>query len=192
MKKYILVSLVISAGMSVSRALQYDINVNMPESFYPISFVQNLSSYKWQTQPRFVAIFVLNIVYNLVTYLVFVLIHFVIDVVMCVKLWRVIGEKQEKQTEMLANSGGDLDTAIRVNDESRRRAILMVIFNSTLNFSTKMPLLITSLNDFRLLVQRPYFLLESQSPSYFVILHQLKRFESSFMTLNYYLSLIHI
>lgn len=36
------------------------------------------------------------------------------------------------------------------NEESNRRAIIMVISNSTFNFLLKIPLLIPSLNDFRL------------------------------------------
>lgn len=49
----------------------------------------------------------------------------------------------------MKKSEKELNETSKQNEESKRRA---VVLNSTLNFSTRIPLMITSVNDFRLLI----------------------------------------
>ena len=74
----------------------------------------------------------------------------------------------------MKRSEKEMDKASRENEESKRRAVIMVVCNSTLNFCLKIPILIPALNDFRILVnafslpyrfqQIPNFLILFDSP----------------------------
>lgn len=44
----------------------------------------------------------------------------------------------------------------RENRESKRRVVLMVVLGSVFSLITKMPLTITSLNDLRLIIRKPF------------------------------------
>lgn len=54
----------------------------------------------------------------------------------------------------------EMEAASKENEESKRRAVFMVVFNSTLNFLTRVPLMVASVNDLRLLIEKPNSLVQ--------------------------------
>lgn len=151
MKKYMAFSLLISAGLSVCKALQFSVNIEFPEFAYPTPFIQSPKTWIWDSEKSFIAIFVMNILSNFINYFVFVFVHLIVDLVLVRKLWLVIREKEEKLNEM-KRSEKEMEKTKKENDESKRRAVFMVVLNSTLNFCSKIPLLIPALADFRHLI----------------------------------------
>lgn len=151
MTVYMIMSLLFSIGLSVCKALQFDVNLSRPEYEFPMPFIQNHVRY-WIFNPNYVAITVVNAIYDMVNYFLFVLVHLVVDVTLIRKLRRVLNEKEIKIKEMKMQG---LDKVVKENKESKRRVVSMVVFSSLFNFFTKVPSMITSLNDLRLLVARP-------------------------------------
>lgn len=168
-KIYMIVWVLISAGLSVCKALQFDINKDMPSYAYPVLIIQN-SSRMWLFKSGYVAVTVINAIYDLINYFVFVLIHFVVDLVLIKKMRRVIREKEEKLKEMKPEG---LERTLKQNKESKRRLVFMVAFSSVFNIVTKLPSMITSLNDVRLV-----FIKLSESIAWFV-------FDSTATTLSF-------
>lgn len=174
--KFMAVSVAISAGFSVFKALQYKINLFFIfDHVYPIPVFQIISD--WQHRSGYVAIFIINILYNVFNYFLFVFVHLVVDLVLTRKLLRVLGEKEEKM-RVMKRTQKEIDETSKENEETKRRAILMVILNSTLNLLTKVPLMIMSVNDLRLLIQRPYFELEKEYE--WVSLHRIDETDATF------------
>ena len=138
-----------SAGLSVCKALQYQINFFLPDFSSPYLFFQDGFTKRWYYQPKYVAIAIINGIYDFINYFLFVLVHFVADLVLLKKLRQAIGEKEEKMREM--KRAGELEKALKETEDSKKRAINMVIFNSVFNLVTKVPSMVTSLNDLRLL-----------------------------------------
>lgn len=149
-KKYIAVCLFFSFGISVCKILQFNINLESQSAAYPFIFIQNEYQNKWFFQPGYVAIMIINAIYDILNYFIFVIIHLSVDIVLVRKLKRVIQEKEAKMIEM-KSSVKDLEKARKENEESKRRAIFMVVFNSVFNFLTKVPSIVTSMNDVRVL-----------------------------------------
>ena len=131
------------------RYARFDINLDMPDYAYPVTFIQN-GNRLWTNKPGYVAVMVINAIYDLINYLIFILVHLCVDLVLIKKMRRVLREKEEKMREM--NSQG-MEKMLKENKESKRRLILMVIYSSLLNFITKVPSIITSLNDVRILAE---------------------------------------
>lgn len=148
-KKYMFVCIVISAGLSVPKAFQFDINLD--ESFleYPMTFLQNSARF-WTEKKIYVVITVANAVHDLISYLVFILIQIVVDLILIKKMMQALNEKEEKMREIKMQG---LDKIIKENKKSKRRVIRMVIFSSTFSLITKVPSIVTSLNDVRLIIR---------------------------------------
>ena len=141
-KTFFLFSAFISAGLSVCKALRFDINLDQPRLAAPLPFVQNYVQYGWQFNPKYVAITVFNTIYDTFNYFVFVLIHFVIDFVLFRKLKRTIDEKESKIKELI-KSAKELEKSTKECQESKSRVLNMIVFNSLFNFITKIPSMIT-------------------------------------------------
>lgn len=151
MKKYIIFSFIASVGLSFSKLFQFRFNLDYQLMLYPYSVFE--FSIGWQMIPLYIAIFVANIFFYILNYSLFVLVHLIVDLMLIRKLWVVLREKEEKLREL---TGKNMEDESKNNEESRRRVIFMVIFNSTLNFCTKLPMMITSVNDLRLLIHKTY------------------------------------
>lgn len=154
-KKYMIVCVVVSGGLSVCKALQYNINIAEINFAFPLHFSQNEEHNSWHNSPHFVAITSVNAIYDLINYFCFVIIQLVVDLVLIKKLWQVIGEKEVKLAQMMRTASNKQKIS-KENEESKRRAIFMVVFSSVFNFATKIPSLVTSLNDVRLLILNPF------------------------------------
>lgn len=148
-KKYVGMCLLVSAGLSVCKALRFEINIDKLSLPFPNQFGQNTMRTKWNYVPKYVVISVINGIYDLLNYVVFVLVHLVVDLVLLKKLRLVFQEKEAKLRQM--KRAGELEKALNETEDSKRRAIIMVIANSIFNLVTKVPLIITSLNDLRLI-----------------------------------------
>ena len=53
----------------------------------------------------------------------------------------------------MKKSDKEMEEVRKKNEESKRRPVLMVVLNSTLNFCTRVPLMFTFVNELRLLIQ---------------------------------------
>lgn len=153
-KKYIAISVLISAGLSVCKALQFDLNVDIFEFAFPIHFIQNSFRNNWFYIPGYVAIMIINAIYDILNYFVFVIVHLVVDLVLVKKLKNIIKEREGKMLEMMIAGSKSIEKASKENEEAKRRTLFMVVSNSMLNFLTKVPLMITSLNDVRVIFQK--------------------------------------
>lgn len=145
MKNYALFCYLLSAG-----ALKFDINLDMPSYEYPVSLIQNSNRY-WFLNPSYVVIIAFNVFYDFLNYFIFVIVHLVVDIVLITKMKRVLAEKERKVKQL--NMKG-LEKVIEENKKSKRRLIFMIVSSFLLNFLTKTPLIITSLNDSRILISK--------------------------------------
>jgi hypothetical protein len=83
----------------------------------------------------------------------FVLLNLVIDLILVKKLKEVMKDREEKFKDQSEQMREKLN---KENKESMRRVIYMVIISSLLNFLLKLPIVITSLNDLRVLITSGY------------------------------------
>ena len=151
-KKYIVISILISACFPVVKAFRYIIN----ETYYfkdtpRMYFKGQDGSWYYNTEPILIMIF--NAIHDFVNYVFFVLLNLVIDLILVKKLKIVLKEREEKFKEQ---SEQVKETLKKENDESMRRVINMVVISSLLNLSLKLPIVITSLNDLRILISSQY------------------------------------
>lgn len=167
-KKYMGFWLIITAGLTICKALQFEINYTEQVDAFPIPFSRIRSN--WIFSKNYVAISVINMLNDMITYLLFVFVHLIVDLVLVKKLRQVIQEKENKMKEMKKGEK-ELEKASRENEESKRRTLFMVILSSILNFVCKVPLMITSFNDLRIMIRKPY----AKNPSFV---------DSSFRSLN--------
>lgn len=151
-KKYMIACVFVSAGLTVCKALQFDINIDYPEFASPLPFIQNPSRFRWMFKPGNVAITAINGFYDMINYFVFIIIHLIVDIILFKKMRKVLKEKEEKMKEMKSQG---FEKAQKESQESRQRLVSMVIFSSVFNFLTKVPSMITSINDLRLLILKP-------------------------------------
>lgn len=150
-KNFMIACVLASAGLSVCKSLQFDINLHMPEYASPLPFRQNRFRFGWMFKPGYVTITIINAIYDLVNYFLFVVVHLFVDVLLVRKLRRLIRIKEEKMTKIKLP---DAEKTQKENEASKRRVLYMVIINSLFNFITKVPSMITSLNDVRVLVAK--------------------------------------
>lgn len=153
-KKFFIFSMLISGGLSVCKVLRFNINIDQPRLQAPLPFVQNYMLYGWQFNPKYVTITVFNTIYDTFNYLVFVLVHCIIDIVLFKKLKSTIDEKEIKMKELIKSSK-ELEKSTKESQESKRRVLFMIIYNSVFNLITKVPSMITSFNDLRLVILKP-------------------------------------
>lgn len=146
--KFLIFSTVFSIMVSIVKPLQYNIYrfvLPYPEVDVPILFTsQDLNNIE---NKKSKLIFIFNSVYDLINYCLFVGVNMVIDIVLLGRLRRVTKEREAKfncQSEKLRNKIKE------ENYKSVRDVIVLVLMNSLLNFLLKIPITITTLNDFRL------------------------------------------
>lgn len=146
--KFMAVSVLVSVAFSAGRAIAYKINLYAPLNSYPQTMLQTHVGALFKSLIRDASI-ILNCIYDIFNYLLFLIVHLAVDIVLIVKLRRVIAEKEEKMREM-KSSEKEMAKSKKENKKSKHRAFMMVIFSSLLNLITKFPFVITTLNDVRL------------------------------------------
>ena len=135
-KKYIVITFIISCIFSWIKGFKYQVNYFYPYMNYPIS--NELYIVETIMSPNFDNFFfIYNSISDLINYLVFVVICAIIDVSMVVQLRRVLVEKTNKSESM----NQKLNEAKKAeNDEVLNTAIKMVVLNSLIGIFFKLPL----------------------------------------------------
>jgi hypothetical protein len=85
-KKYITASFVISAGLSVVKALLFEVNLSRPDANYPTIFNQNPNKMYWYNETKYHVIIIFNAIFDIVNYLLFIVINLLVDILLIVKL----------------------------------------------------------------------------------------------------------
>jgi hypothetical protein len=153
-KKYIGFSFVISAGLSVVKAFIYEINLYQADVNYPMLFNLNSERPNWRYETKYQLVLIFNSVYDIVNYVLFTFINLLVDILLLVKLRQALKEREEKFKEQ---SEAKREKLKKDNKESFRKVVKMVILYSLINLVLKLPILITSLNDLRLLSRLEYY-----------------------------------
>lgn len=149
-KKYIIVSGIISIVLSIVKSFRYQINYDHPELNYPFLIEHDLNQDRGWSRDVY---FVFNFISDIFNYVIFVVGNISIDAYMVVRLRRTLGEKldrfksnQQKNTDKSKKSKSKNKKEAEV-DEAINNAIRMVVINSTLNFFFKLPLVIIPLQN---------------------------------------------
>ena len=135
-KYYILITLVISLGLSVIKYFKYEINYDELESTFPISNEWNILIDSYLKSSN-LAYFIINSISDLLNYVVFVVVCFILDVCMVVQLRKTLNEKFQKQKSIL--NPAQAKTKKKENDEVVKRSVKMVVLNTAIGIVLKMP-----------------------------------------------------
>ena len=141
-KKYLAVCIILSGGLSVIKALRYDVNTIMLEESTPIVFNQDL--FRKESKTSFNLKIIFNFICDFINYVLFVIANFIIDVILLKKLKEVMQEREEKFKEQSEQAKEKLKID---NRSSYRRVILMVVLSSFINILLKFPSTVASFND---------------------------------------------
>ena len=139
--KYIIVTLVISAGLSVMKFFKYEVNYDYPLMNYPISnewdiFTVNDKKYHSLED----AYFIVNSISDIINYVVFVLICVVIDILMVHELRKVLADKLQKIERLYEKSKTKVESAKKENEDAINKVIRMVVIMSAIGILFKMPI----------------------------------------------------
>ena len=119
-KKYISVSLLISAVFSWIKFFKYELNYFYPDASFPLSNEMNIILHEINRFNDFY--FIYNSISDLVNYLVFVVICVIIDICMVIELRRTLNEKTKK-----SESNQNKTTKNAEYEEAVNKAIRMVV-----------------------------------------------------------------
>ena len=141
-KKYIVITCLISISLSWIKYFKYEINYFYSYFDFPISKEMDII-----TKSRITSIFAdfyftFNSISDLINYLVFVVICIIIDVCMVVQLRRILNEKSKKSESLNQKL---IETKKAENEEVVNKAIKMVVLNSTIGVLFKLPVCIIPL-----------------------------------------------
>ena len=140
-KKYLIISCLVSSGLSVMKYFKYEINFGDPMMNYPISNEWDIFDVdKKQSHAFDDAFFLVNSISDLTNYVVFVLICVSIDVYMVVELRKVMSDKMNKIRALYCNSKAKIESAMKENEDAMNKAIRMVVINTAIGLLFKMPL----------------------------------------------------
>ena len=140
-KKYIVFSLFISAGLSAMKFFKYEINYDNPTMNYPISNewdIFQVNEKKFQIFDD--AFFIVNTISDIINYFLFVLICIIIDIYMVVKLRNALADKMQKIERLYTDSNkSKLESTQKENEDAENKAIQMVVINTAIGLLFKMP-----------------------------------------------------
>ena len=141
-KKYIIVSILISIGLSVIKYFKYAINYGYPWMNYPISNEWDILIYNHNNfDPLNDAYFIINSISDIINYVLFVLICLIIDIFMVRELRKVMNDKLQKIERLYAeHSKTKVENTKKENDEAMNKAIRMVVINTSVGILFKTPI----------------------------------------------------
>jgi hypothetical protein len=140
-KKYIVITLLISATFSWIKFFTYKVNHSNPEANYPIT--NELSIYIYNFKNAFyVFYFIFSFISSFVNYLLFVVITVIIDICMAVQLRRTLEDKSKKSESLNQKQNETKKTEF---EEAVNKAIKMVVLNTAIGIFFKIPLSIIPL-----------------------------------------------
>ena len=143
--KYILFSLVISLVFSWIKYFKYSINFGLGELNYPIWNDRDISTYRLMKNPEasFPPIFdfymIFNVISDLFNYLVFVVVCFLVDIGMLIRLRSTVNESIER-IKSIGLSEKQIETKKSEMEETMNKSIRMVVVNTSIGFLFKLPL----------------------------------------------------
>ena len=132
--KYISGSLFISVCLSIIKLFDHEINSGIPHSSYPLSYEYSSLFLFQNVNP---AIYILNLISDVMNYFVFLFVNLAIDVGMIVKLRRTLNEKLEKSKEY--STKAQQEKFRKENEIALHNARSMIITNTSLNLLLKLP-----------------------------------------------------
>ena len=135
-KKYIGVTFFISIGLSVIKFFEYDINFGQPFELYPISY-DDVNLILMENHKEKLTVYILNLISDLFNYFIFLIVNFVIDIGMIVKLRQTLNEKLERSKEY--NSKDQQEKRRIENETAMDKTRSMIIWNISLNLLFKLP-----------------------------------------------------
>ena len=137
-KIYLLMSLIISCGLSIIKYFKYSINFDQPETSYPISNELDLFSIYF-TKISNDAYIIINSISDIINYIVFELVIFIIDVYLVVLLRRTLDEKIAK-FKGLSKDVKKLENMVKENDAALNKVIRLVVLNTFVSVVLKLPI----------------------------------------------------
>ena len=144
-KWYIVVTLIISAGLSSMKFFKYDINYEYPTMNYPISNEWDIFDANQKQSHIFDdAYFIVNSISDIINYVIFVLICIFIDIYMIFQLRQVMNEKLEKIKRLYSQSQSQqskakIESTKKENEEVINKVIQMILINTAIGLLFKMP-----------------------------------------------------
>lgn len=135
-KRYLLVTGIISLGLSVVKGFKYHINYVYQTLDYPFSNENDIKYDQHNWTDYFY--FIVDLISDSVNYVLFVIINLSIDVYMLFRLKMTLNEKKKRFDER----DKKMEKKKQEMNEAMNNAIKMVMVNSTLNFCLKLPLVI--------------------------------------------------
>lgn len=152
LKKYILVTSLISVGLSIVKGFKYQINYIHSERDYPFLIENDLDQTggKWTKN----LYNVVNFVSDILNYVIFVVVNIIIDIYMVSRLRKTLHEKLDRLMLNHENDVSQQKNSCKMNKKKEREikeainnAIRMVFVNSALNFYLKLPLVYIPLHN---------------------------------------------
>lgn len=137
-KIYLLVTLLISLGLSVIKYFKYSINYDLPENSFPISNELDLSSI-YRTKISNDAYIIINSISDIFNYIVFEIAIFVIDVYLVVLMRRTLDEKMQKLKAMIKDAK-KLENMITENNTAIKKVIRLAVLNTVISVLFKLPI----------------------------------------------------
>jgi len=138
-KKYIAISLFISCGLSVIKGFKYSINYEGDEKSFPIPNDNDIFN-SYIEKPAFLdAFFIINSISDILNYIVYVIICFIVDIYMIIKLRAVLEEKTKKSKTLKVSSTNSQKNQ-EESEEAISKAIKMVVINTAINLLFKIPI----------------------------------------------------
>ena len=137
-KKYVLITLLISLILSSVKYFSYRINFGFVEQSYPINY-DYLSTDSYIRKEYYI----INFVSDLLNYVVFILINMSIDIAMVIELRRILNERLEKSKQF--NTKEQQEKKQTENETVLNNTISMVIINTVVGVLLKFPLCLYSL-----------------------------------------------
>ena len=142
-KKYIGITVFISAIFSWIKGFKYKVNYFYPDSNFPMSNEIDIMSIWFKLNKKNTSsvfddfYFAFNSISDLVNYLVFVVICMIIDICMVVQLRRTLEEKAKKSESI--NQKQNQNNKKAEFEEAVNKAIKMVVLNSAIGIFFKLP-----------------------------------------------------
>ena len=138
-KKYIGITLLISASFSWIKGLKYQVNYNFFYSTFDFPLSNDDLLFWTEIKPRIIEVYyVYNSISDFINYFLFVVISAIIDICMVVQLRRVLEEKTIKSASINQKQN---ETKKAENEEVVNKAIKMVVINTSIGIFFKLPAL---------------------------------------------------
>lgn len=133
--KYIGVTSILSVGLSIVKFFEFDINKGQMVYSYPLSYEEY--NFHVDIVPSNPTLYIINLISDIFNYAVFLIVHFIIDIGMIVKLKQTLNEKLEKSKAYCTKEQQEKKS---IESESvLNKARSMIICNTSLNIFFKLP-----------------------------------------------------